>query len=219
MKYSVKDICVLTAYAGLMLSRSQIVTMLLLVASWTAFLIIALVFVLTSCRKIYQWRWEIDSNFNLIPLSGIIVAWGAVAGGLSSIPWLTLILSRDQIQLFVCSMAIGMAAASLPLMVNLDSHRMAINDSALWVGYWAIFSGMMASGVASLMLLTLEIEFLVSQNNDDRWNWFEHIRIPAIFGMVISVFTSWYLLGRADRSTIREYGDSRANRLRASNRE
>ncbi len=187
MKYSVKDIGILTAYSGLMLSRNQVLTTLLLIASGAAVVILAFVFGLSSIKKLFKLRRNTDTNYSFIPMLAIPVVWCCLpAIKIAGVNVPPAVLTATAV-----AMLVGFAAASIPLMFNLDAHNMRLNDTTLWVGYWTLCVGMLASGVSAGVFAL--------QNAGTHHSFpIDSIRIPAVCGMVGSVFAARYLLAQTN---------------------
>ena len=187
MNHSIRDIGILTAYSALMLSRNQTLNLMVIVASGAAFLLLSFIFGLSSIKKLFRLRVRQEGRRSFVPLAIIFLVWCLV---FTMTPWCPILPFRPRLAELALSvgaaMLCGLLAATIPLMFNLDSRKMDLNDQTLWVGYWTLCAGMSSSGLTACVIML---------TNRDTVSELDIIRLPSVIGMIASVLATWYLIG------------------------
>lgn len=187
MNHSVKDIGILTAYSALMLSSMESLSIILIIGSCAAFLLLLFIFGLSSIKKLIRPRRSNDGVRSFVPLAVILILWLLI---FMITPYFPISVIHPRVTYFgshvASAMFCGLSAATIPLMFNLDSQHMELNDETLWVGYWSACTGMIGSGLSACVMILIY---------KDAARDFGIIRFPSVIGMICSVLVTWYLIG------------------------
>lgn len=180
MNFSVRDLAVVTAYAALILSKSEALTVLVITASIAALLIIGIVFGLTTLAAIHSPRLKASSLRASSPLLLIIVIWCIMLA-------LVRALLPEHTDSVARSMLLSLAGASIPLLLNMESRGQAFNDQTMWIGYWSLCSALAVGGLSAMALHQL-FDTTRQAAGMDVFRW------STVIAMVASVFVTWWLL-------------------------
>jgi hypothetical protein len=185
VKYSVRDLSMLTAYSALMLAKNQAITIAVIVASVAAMILLVFVFGVSSLRLLFARRQESGSLRSFLPLAAIFASWTLLIAGAQELSK----HSPCEPSTVALAMLSGLSSAAIPLMFSLSSRNCELNDETLWAGYWMMCVGMSTAGLVAMLMMQWN-EGAVERSQ------FDSVRLPAIVGVSASVIAGWYLIAK-----------------------
>ncbi|MCA9190412.1 MAG: hypothetical protein KDB03_01565 [Planctomycetales bacterium] len=194
MRYSIREISILTAFAALLFSKVEFVLVTTSGASFGALLFLLVIFVPTAIQRLAAFNRRFDSVTFVIPF----VLWGAAFTFMLCCWFLIpVIFGGNAVQEYFGAAAFaaftGMAYASVPLLLSLDRRNPRLSDTTLFVGFWSMLAGMLGSTFMFFCIFEMD-----SMKTDSTF--IDAFRVPTAVGMMSSVLTSWAVASRSSQT-------------------